>query len=71
MERVLLTQLELMEYSKEYDVRRILKDSECKSHLLTHNDMTFPLSLYLDDVTRKKQVEAVEMQIRKEKYADI
>lgn len=71
MEIVLLTQLELIEYSKEYDVRIILKDSECKSHLLTHNDMTFPLSLYLVEVTRKKQVEAVEMQIRKEKYADI
>lgn len=30
MEIVLLTQLELIEYSKEYDIRIILKDSECK-----------------------------------------
>lgn len=66
MELVLLTPLELIEYSKEYDIRVILKDSECKSHFLNHNDMKFPLSLYLVEVTRKKQVEAVEMQIRKE-----
>ena len=71
MEIVLLTPMELIEYSKEYDVRIILKDSECKSHFLIRNDMKFPLSLYLVEVTRKKQVEAVEMQIRKEKYADI
>ena len=71
MEIVLLTQLELIEYSKEYDIRIILKDSECTSRSLIHNDMKFPLSLYLVEVTRKKQVEAVEMQIRKEKYADI
>ncbi|NCB79721.1 hypothetical protein [Streptococcus parasuis] len=71
MEIVLLTQLELIEYSKEYDIRIILKDSECESHLIIHNDMKFPVSLYLVEVTRKKQVEAVEMQIRKEKYADI
>lgn len=67
MEIVLLTSQELIKYSKEYDIRIIHKDSECKSHLLIHNDMKFPLSLYLVEVTRKKQVEAVEMQIRKEK----
>lgn len=54
MEIVLLTQLELIEYSKEYDIRIILKDSECKSHFLIRNDMKFPLSLYLVEVTRKK-----------------
>lgn len=63
----LLTSRELIEYSKEYDIRIILKDSECTSHSLIHNDMKFPLSLYLVEVTRKKQVEAVEMQIREEK----
>lgn len=67
----LLTSRELIEYSKEYDIRIILKDSECTSHSLIHNDMKFPVSLYLVEVTRKKQAEAVEMQIRKEKYADI
>ncbi|MFH0357404.1 hypothetical protein ACHBHL_02645 [Streptococcus sp. A27] len=71
MELVLLTPLELIEYSKKYDIRIILKDSECKSHSLTHNNMEFPLSLYLVEITIKKQVEAVETQIRKEKYADI
>lgn len=67
MEIVLLTSQELIEYSKEYDIRIILKDSECQSHFLIHNDMKFPLSLYLVEVTRKKQVEAVEMQMRTEK----
>ena len=67
MEIVLLTSQELIEYSKEYDIRIILKDSECKSHFLNHNDMKFPLSLYLVEVTRKQQVEAVEMQMRTEK----
>lgn len=67
MEIVLLTSQELIKYSKEYDIRVILKDSECKSHFLNHNNMEFPLSLYLVEVTRKKQVEAVEMQIREEK----
>ncbi|HEM5120711.1 TPA: hypothetical protein U1629_000827 [Streptococcus suis] len=66
MEIVLLTSQELIEYSKEYDVRIIHKDSECKSHFLNHNNMEFPLSLYLVEVTRKQQAEAVEMQIRKE-----
>ncbi len=66
MEIVLLTSQELIEYSKEYDIRIILKDSECKSHFLNHNNMEFPLSLYLVEVTRKKQVEAVEMQMRTE-----
>lgn len=66
MEIVLLTSQELIEYSKEYDIRVILKDSECQSHFLNQNNMEFPLSLYLVEVTRKKQVEAVEMQIRKE-----
>ncbi len=66
MEINLLTSLELIEYSKEYDIRIIFKDSECTSHSLTHNDMKFPLSLYLVEVTRKKQPEAVEMQIREE-----
>ena len=54
MEIVLLTQLELIEYSKEYDIRIILKDSECKSHFLIRNDMKCTLSLYLVEVTRKK-----------------
>lgn len=68
---VLLTSQELIEYSQKYDIRVIHKDSECKSHFLNHNDMKFPLSLYLVEVIRKKQVEVVEMQIRKEKYAEI
>ncbi|MGQ7483470.1 hypothetical protein ACTGWQ_02140 [Streptococcus suis] len=67
MEITLLTSQEIIEYSKEFDVRVILKDGECKSHFLNHNDMKFPLSLYLVEITRKKQAEAVEMQIRKEK----
>lgn len=71
MEIILLTSQEIIEYSKEFDIRIIIKDGECNSHFLSHNDMKFPLSLYLVEVTRKKQVEAVEMQIRKEKYADI
>ena len=54
MEIVLLTQLDLIEYSKEYDIRIILKDSECKSHFLILNDMKFPLSLYLVEVIGKK-----------------
>lgn len=56
MELVLLTPLELIEYSKEYGIRVILKDSECKSHFLNHNNMEFPLSLYLVEVTKKSKL---------------
>ncbi|HFI0051512.1 TPA: hypothetical protein ACGOVU_002058 [Streptococcus suis] len=67
MEIILLTSQEIIEYSKEFDVRVILKDGECNSHFLNHNGMKFPLSLYFVEITRKKQAEAIEMQIREEK----
>ncbi|HFI0704042.1 TPA: hypothetical protein ACGO43_001423 [Streptococcus suis] len=54
MEIILLTSQEIIEYSKEFDIRIILKDGECNSHFLNHNDMKFPLSLYLVEVIRKK-----------------
>ncbi len=69
MEIILLTSQEIIEYSKEYDIRIILKDSECKSHFLNHNNMKFPLSLYLVEVTRKKQAEAVAIKALEEVQA--
>ncbi|MBS8070940.1 hypothetical protein F6P74_05260 [Streptococcus suis] len=69
MEIILLTSQEIIEYSKEFDIRVILKDGECKSHFLNHNNMKFPLSLYLVEVTRKKQAEAVAIKALEEVQA--